>query len=91
MKKFQGKRERQVFITYTCLPIVESRHAAESEDRMSEAMTNQAAMYDSVEAVRNLNSVEGFNPRDCMRVIQGEVAFTVPGGKNQQAAVKAGE
>lgn len=72
MKKFQEKRERQVFITYTCLPIVESRHAAESEDRMSEAMTNQAAMYDSVEAVRNLNSVEGFNPRDFMRVIQGE-------------------
>ncbi len=72
MKKFQEKRERQVFITYTCLPIVESRHAAESEDRMSESMTNQAAMYDSVEAVRNLNSVEGFNPRDFMRVIQGE-------------------
>lgn len=72
MKKFQEKRERQVFITYTCLPIVESRHAAESEDRMSEVMTNQAAMYDSVEAVRNLNSVEGFNPRDFMRVIQGE-------------------
>lgn len=72
MKKFQEKRERQVFITYTCLPIVESRHAAESEERMSEAMTNQAAMYDSVEAVRNLNSVEGFNPRDFMRVIQGE-------------------
>lgn len=72
MKKFQGKRERQVFITYTCLPIVESRHAAESEDRMSEVMTNQGAMYDSVEAVRNLNSVEGFNPRDFMRVIQGE-------------------
>ena len=39
---------------------------------MSEVMTNQAAMYDSVEAVRNLNSVEGFNPRDFMRVIQGE-------------------
>lgn len=72
MKKFQEKRERQVFITYTCLPIVESRHAAESEDRMSEVMTNQGAMYDSVEAVRNLNSVEGFNPRDFMRVIQGE-------------------
>ena len=72
MKKFQEKRERQVFITYTCLPIVESRHAAESEDRMSKAMINQAAMYDSVEAVRNLNSVEGFNPRDFMRVIQGE-------------------
>lgn len=51
---------------------MESRHAAESEDRMSEAMTNKAAMYDSVEAVRNLNSVEGFNPRDFMRVIQGE-------------------
>lgn len=72
MKKFQEKRERQLFITYTCLPIVESRHAAESEDRMSEVMTNQGAMYDSVEAVRNLNSVEGFNPRDFMRVIQGE-------------------
>lgn len=39
---------------------------------MSEVMTNQAAMYDSVEAIRNLNSVEGFNPRDFMRVIQGE-------------------
>lgn len=71
-KKFQGKRERQVFITYTRLPAVESRHAAESEEGMSEAMTNHAAMYDRVEAVRNLNSVEGFNPRDFMRVIQGE-------------------
>jgi len=39
---------------------------------MSEVMTNQVAMYDSVEAIRNLNSVEGFNPRDFMRVIQGE-------------------
>ena len=39
---------------------------------MSEVMNNQAAMYDSVEAVHNLNSVEGFNPRDFMRVIQGE-------------------
>ena len=39
---------------------------------MSEVMTNQATMYDSVEAIRNLNSVEGFNPRDFMRVIQGK-------------------
>ena len=72
LKKFQEKREWQVFIRYICPPSVESRRAAESEERMSEVMTNQAAMYDSVEAVRNLNSVEGFNPRDFMRVIQGE-------------------
>ena len=45
---------------------------AESEERMSEVITNQVTMYDSVEAVHNLNSVEGFNPRSFMRIIQGE-------------------
>ena len=45
---------------------------AESEERMSEVITNQVAMYDSVEAVHNLNSVEGFNPKNFMRIIQGE-------------------
>lgn len=44
---------------------------AESEERMSEVITNQVTMYDSVEAVHNLNSVEGFNPRSFMRIIQG--------------------
>lgn len=74
---------------------------------MSEVMTNQAAMYDSVEAIRNLNSVEGFNPQGFYEgdtggrrkrqvlsgcgVPQALVPFKVPGGKNQQAAVKVGE
>ena len=45
---------------------------AESEERMSEVITNQVTMYDSVEAVHNLNSVEGFNPRSFMRIIQSD-------------------
>ncbi len=45
---------------------------AESEEGMREMIKEQGTMYDSVEAVHNLNSVEGFNPRSFMRIIQGE-------------------
>lgn len=38
---------------------------------MNEATVNKT-MFDNVEAVSNLNRVEGFNPRDYMREIQGE-------------------
>lgn len=38
---------------------------------MSEAVVNQKTMYDIVDAIHNLNSVEGFDPRNYMREIQG--------------------
>ena len=39
---------------------------------MSEAAVNQKTMYDIVDAIHNLNSVEGFDPRNYMREIQGD-------------------
>lgn len=50
---------------------------------MSETVMNETAgngraknedltMYDRVEGIRNLNKVEGFDPRDCMRVLEGQ-------------------
>lgn len=39
---------------------------------MGELTANTAYMYDEVEGIRNLNKVEGFDPRKYMRVIQQE-------------------
>ena len=39
---------------------------------MGETTVNAAYMYDEVEEIRNLNKVEGFDPRKYMRVIQQE-------------------
>lgn len=39
---------------------------------MGEMTANTAYMYDEVEEIRNLNKVEGFDPRRYMRVIQQE-------------------
>ncbi len=39
---------------------------------MGETTANVAYMYDEVEGIRNLNKVEGFDPRKYMRVIQQE-------------------
>lgn len=39
---------------------------------MGELTANTAYMYDQVEEIRNLNKVEGFDPRKYMRVIQQE-------------------
>lgn len=39
---------------------------------MGELTANTAYMYDEVEEIRNLNKVEGFDPRKYMRVIQQE-------------------
>lgn len=39
---------------------------------MGELTVNTAYMYDEVEGIRNLNKVEGFDPRKYMRVIQQE-------------------
>lgn len=39
---------------------------------MGESTANTAYMYDEVEGIRNLNKVEGFDPRKYMRVIQQE-------------------
>lgn len=39
---------------------------------MGEMTANAAYMYDEVEEIRNLNKVEGFDPRRYMRVIQQE-------------------
>lgn len=39
---------------------------------MGETTANAAYMYDEVEGIRNLNKVEGFDPRKYMRVIQQE-------------------
>ncbi len=39
---------------------------------MGEITANTAYMYDEVEEIRNLNKVEGFDPRRYMRVIQQE-------------------
>ena len=39
---------------------------------MGELATNTAYMYDEVEGIRNLNKVEGFDPRKYMRVIPQE-------------------
>lgn len=42
------------------------------EKQMGETTANAAYMYDEVEGIRNLNKVEGFDPRKYMRVIQQE-------------------
>jgi len=42
------------------------------EKQMGEMTANAAYMYDEVEEIRNLNKVEGFDPRRYMRVIQQE-------------------
>lgn len=39
---------------------------------MNEMTMNSACMYDEVEEIRNLNRVEGFDPRKYMRLIQNE-------------------
>lgn len=39
---------------------------------MGEATANAAYMYDEVEGIRNLNKVEGFDPRKYMRIIEQE-------------------
>lgn len=39
---------------------------------MNEAITNQSGMYDEVKEIKNLNGVEGFDPRKYMRIIQEE-------------------
>ncbi len=39
---------------------------------MNETTMNSACMYDEVEEIRNLNRVEGFDPRKYMRLIQNE-------------------
>lgn len=39
---------------------------------MNEMTMNNACMYDEVEEIRNLNKVEGFDPRKYMRLIQNE-------------------
>lgn len=39
---------------------------------MNEMTMNNACMYDEVEEIRNLNKVEGFDPRRYMRLIQNE-------------------
>lgn len=42
------------------------------EKQMGETTANAAYMYDEVTEIRNLNKVEGFDPRKYMRVIQQE-------------------
>jgi len=44
----------------------------EGEERMSETAMIQKNMYEEVPGIRDLNNVEGFDPRRYMRVIQGE-------------------
>ena len=39
---------------------------------MNEMTMNSACMYDEVAEIRNLNRVEGFDPRKYMRLIQNE-------------------
>ena len=39
---------------------------------MGETTVNAAYMYDEVEEIRNLNKVEGFDPRRYMRIIGQE-------------------
>lgn len=39
---------------------------------MNEMTMNNSCMYDEVEEIRNLNKVEGFDPRKYMRLIQNE-------------------
>ena len=40
--------------------------------QMNEMTMNNTCMYDEVEEIRNLNKVEGFDPRKYMRLIQNE-------------------
>lgn len=39
---------------------------------MNETIGNQNGMYDEVKEVKNLNRIEGFDPRKYMRIIQEE-------------------
>lgn len=39
---------------------------------MNEVIGNQSCMYDEIKEVKNLNGVEGFDPRKYMRIIQEE-------------------
>lgn len=54
--------------TYYMYPFPDGK----GEKQMGETTANAAYMYDQVEEIRNLNKVEGFDPRKYMRVIQQE-------------------
>lgn len=54
------------YLLYVPLPRRERRK------QMGETTANAAYMYDEVAEIRNLNKVEGFDPRKYMRVIQQE-------------------
>lgn len=54
--------------TYYMYPFPDGK----GEKQMGETTANAAYMYDEVEGIRNLNKVEGFDPRRYMRIIEQE-------------------